>query len=118
MLQSSIMRHKQKLVYLDGTTDIRRTVHFGKPSEHEKACYTAVLKGHIALRNARFPNGTNGNALDILAQVPLWKNGLDYRHGTCHGIGSSAIMFKNINNRVIEVYNPIINILDHDGCNS
>ncbi|XP_060675011.1 aminopeptidase P1 isoform X1 [Ziziphus jujuba] len=74
--------------YLDGTTDITRTVHFGKPSEHEKACYTAVLKGHIALGNARFPNGTNGNALDILARVPLWKNGLDYRHGTGHGIGS------------------------------
>ncbi|PPD95414.1 hypothetical protein GOBAR_DD07574 [Gossypium barbadense] len=46
--------------YLDGTTDITRTVHFGKPSEHEKACYTSVLKGHIALGNARFPNGTNG----------------------------------------------------------
>ncbi|KAF5451409.1 hypothetical protein F2P56_026519 [Juglans regia] len=74
--------------YLDGTTDITRTVHFGKPSEHEKACYTAVLKGHIALGNARFPNGTNGQALDILARVPLWKDGLDYRHGTGHGIGS------------------------------
>ncbi|CAL9027017.1 unnamed protein product [Prunus brigantina] len=74
--------------YLDGTTDITRTVHFGKPSAHEKACYTAVLKGHIALGNARFPNGTNGHALDILARVPLWKSGLDYRHGTGHGIGS------------------------------
>ncbi|KAF3439044.1 hypothetical protein FNV43_RR17319 [Rhamnella rubrinervis] len=67
--------------YLDGTTDITRTVHFGKPSAHEKACYTAVLKGHIALGNAQFPNGTNGHALDILARVPLWKYGLDYRHG-------------------------------------
>ncbi|XP_065874563.1 aminopeptidase P1 [Euphorbia lathyris] len=74
--------------YLDGTTDITRTVHFGKPSAHEKACYTAVLKGHIALGNARFPNGTSGHALDILARVPLWKYGLDYRHGTGHGIGS------------------------------
>ncbi|KAL6222456.1 hypothetical protein ACLB2K_005848 [Fragaria x ananassa] len=74
--------------YLDGTTDITRTVHFGKPSAHEKACYTAVLKGHIALGNAHFPNGTNGHALDILARVPLWKYGLDYRHGTGHGIGS------------------------------
>ncbi|KAJ0040693.1 hypothetical protein Pint_28232 [Pistacia integerrima] len=50
--------------YLDGTTDITRTVHFGKPSVHEKACYTAVLKGHIALGNARFPNGTNGTISD------------------------------------------------------
>ncbi|CAJ1929997.1 unnamed protein product [Sphenostylis stenocarpa] len=74
--------------YLDGTTDITRTVHFGKPSTHEKACYTAVLKGHIALGNARFPNGTSGHALDILARIPLWKDGLDYRHGTGHGIGS------------------------------
>ncbi|KAK6258387.1 hypothetical protein SCA6_012861 [Theobroma cacao] len=74
--------------YLDGTTDITRTVHFGKPSAHEKACYTAVLKGHIALGNARYPNGTNGHALDILARIPLWRYGLDYRHGTGHGIGS------------------------------
>ncbi|KAL2905618.1 Aminopeptidase P1 [Bienertia sinuspersici] len=74
--------------YQDGTTDITRTVHFGKPSAHEKACYTGVLKGHIALDVARFPKGTNGHALDILARVPLWKNGLDYRHGTGHGIGS------------------------------
>ncbi|CAJ2646349.1 unnamed protein product [Trifolium pratense] len=74
--------------YLDGTTDITRTVHFGRPSDHEKACYTAVLKGHIALGNAIFPNGTNGHSLDILARIPLWKYGLDYRHGTGHGIGS------------------------------
>ncbi|KAL5715168.1 Xaa-Pro aminopeptidase [Ranunculus cassubicifolius] len=74
--------------YQDGTTDITRTVHFGKPSAHEKACYTAVLKGHIALGAAKFPCGTNGNSLDILARLPLWKYGLDYRHGTGHGIGS------------------------------
>ncbi|KAM0855525.1 hypothetical protein ACQ4PT_049712 [Festuca glaucescens] len=74
--------------YLDGTTDITRTVHFGKPSEHEKSCYTAVLKGHIALDAAVFPNGTTGHSLDILARTPLWKNGLDYRHGTGHGVGS------------------------------
>ncbi|MBA0881538.1 hypothetical protein Goshw_025792 [Gossypium schwendimanii] len=74
--------------YLDGTTDITRTVHFGKPSAHEKACYTSVLKGHIALGNAQFPNGTNGYSLDILARIPLWRYGLDYRHGTGHGIGS------------------------------
>ncbi|KAH0894042.1 hypothetical protein HID58_056471 [Brassica napus] len=74
--------------YLDGTTDITRTVHFGKPSAHEKDCYTAVLKGHVALGNARFPKGTNGYTLDILARAPLWKFGLDYRHGTGHGVGS------------------------------
>ncbi|KAL0378096.1 UNVERIFIED_CONTAM: Aminopeptidase P1 [Sesamum radiatum] len=74
--------------YLDGTTDITRTVHFGKPTSHEKACYTAVLKGHIGLGNARFPTGTTGHILDVLARLPLWKYGLDYRHGTGHGIGS------------------------------
>ncbi|KAL1569444.1 actin patch protein [Salvia divinorum] len=74
--------------YLDGTTDITRTVHFGKPTSHEKACYTAVLKGHIGLGNARFPSGTTGHVLDVLARVPLWKYGLDYRHGTGHGVGS------------------------------
>uniref|UniRef100_A0A7N0UB53 Xaa-Pro aminopeptidase P n=1 Tax=Kalanchoe fedtschenkoi TaxID=63787 RepID=A0A7N0UB53_KALFE len=74
--------------YSDGTTDITRTVHFGSPTAHEKECYTAVLKGHISIGNARFPNGTNGHTLDILARVPLWKYGLDYRHGTGHGIGS------------------------------
>nr|DAD21743.1 TPA_asm: hypothetical protein HUJ06_023206 [Nelumbo nucifera] len=73
--------------YQDGITDITRTVHFGKPSAHEKACYTAVLKGHIALNTARFPNGTNG-ILKTCSRVPLWKDGLDYRHGTGHGIGS------------------------------
>ncbi|KAG0485483.1 hypothetical protein HPP92_009562 [Vanilla planifolia] len=79
---------RAKQEYQDGTTDITRTVHFGKPSAHEKACYTAVLKGHIALGNAVFPNGTTGFALDVIARLPLWKNGLDYRHGTGHGIGS------------------------------
>ncbi|KAK8943774.1 hypothetical protein KSP40_PGU018290 [Platanthera guangdongensis] len=74
------------LKYQDGTTDITRTVHFGNPSAHEKASYTAV--GHIALGEAVFPNGTTGHALDILARIPLWKYGLDYRHGTGHGIGS------------------------------
>ncbi|CAM6070153.1 unnamed protein product [Sphagnum tenellum] len=73
--------------YLDGTTDITRTMHFGKPTAHEKTCATQVLKGHIALDMAVFPNGTTGHALDILARVPLWKEGLDYRHGTGHGVG-------------------------------
>jgi len=74
--------------YLDGTTDITRTMHFGKPTSHEKTCATQVLKGHIALDMAVFPTGTTGHALDILARVPLWKDGLDYRHGTGHGVGS------------------------------
>ncbi|CAH3037706.1 unnamed protein product, partial [Porites lobata] len=73
--------------YLDGTTDTTRTVHFGAPSQHQKDCYTRVLKGHIDIANAVFPNDTYGRTLDVFAREPLWKIGLDYRHGTGHGIG-------------------------------
>lgn len=86
--------------YLDGTTDVTRTVHFGTPTTHERRCYTLVLKGHIALARAVFPapvasspgslagvtGGTNGYSLDILARQFLWQAGLDYRHGTGHGV--------------------------------
>jgi Xaa-Pro aminopeptidase len=72
-----------------GTTDITRTMHFGTPSEHQKACYTAVLQGHIALDQAVYPEGTPGCALDTLARMPLWKMGLNYRHGTGHGVGAA-----------------------------
>ncbi|CAI5982289.1 unnamed protein product [Closterium sp. NIES-64] len=71
--------------YMDGTTDITRTVHFGTPSDYEKECYTRVLQGHIVLDRAVFPQGTPGFTLDILARSPLWGMGLDYRHGTGHG---------------------------------
>lgn len=73
--------------YKDGTTDVTRTLHFGTPSAREKKCYTLVLKGHIALAMAVFPTGTSGLKLDILARHPLWSAGLDYRHGTGHGVG-------------------------------
>ncbi|KAL7748540.1 hypothetical protein RI367_005950 [Sorochytrium milnesiophthora] len=73
--------------YLDGTTDITRTVHFGTPTEREKECFTRVLQGHIGLDRAVFPKGTTGYALDILARAPLWSVGLDFRHGTGHGVG-------------------------------
>lgn len=74
--------------YLDGTTDTTRTLHFGEPSEAEREAYTLVLKGNIALDVAIFPKGTTGFALDALARQHLWKTGLDYRHGTGHGVGS------------------------------
>jgi len=74
--------------YLDGTTDVTRTFCFGTPTEHHKRCYTLVLKGHIALSSAVFPAGTTGHMLDILARAPLWTAGLDYRHGTGHGVGA------------------------------
>lgn len=74
--------------YLDGTTDITRTIAIGTPTQDMKECFTRVLKGHIALGTARFPRGTTGSALDALARRPLWEVGLDYDHGTGHGVGS------------------------------
>jgi Xaa-Pro aminopeptidase len=73
--------------YKDGTTDVTRTVHFGQPTSHQKECYTRVLKGHIALDRVTFPEGTSGFKLDIIARLPLWEIGLDYNHGTGHGVG-------------------------------
>jgi len=74
--------------YPDGTTDITRTVIVGTPSEEMKDRFTRVLKGHIALATAKFPEGTIGAALDSYARRPLWEVGLDYDHGTGHGVGS------------------------------
>ena len=74
--------------YLDGTTDITRTVAIGTPTTEHRDRFTRVLKGHIALATARFPAGTTGSQLDILARLPLWQAGLDYDHGTGHGVGS------------------------------
>ena len=73
--------------YLDGTTDVTRTVAIGTPSVEMKRHYTLVLKGHIALDAVRFPPGTTGTQLDILARFALWQAGLDYDHGTGHGVG-------------------------------
>ncbi|KAL8803604.1 MAG: hypothetical protein Q9182_003109 [Xanthomendoza sp. 2 TL-2023] len=74
--------------YLDGTTDTTRTLHFGEPTEMERKSSTLVLKGVIAIDRAVFPKGTSGFALDTLARQFLWREGLDYRHGTGHGVGS------------------------------
>ncbi|XP_035516644.1 xaa-Pro aminopeptidase 1 isoform X1 [Morone saxatilis] len=73
--------------YVDGTTDVTRTIHFGTPSAFEKECFTYVLKGHIAVSAAVFPNGTKGHLLDSFARAALWDSGLDYLHGTGHGVG-------------------------------
>lgn len=77
--------------YLDGTTDTTRTLHFGEPTGMERKAYTLVLKGMIALDRAVFPKGTTGFALDVLARQFLWNEGLDYRHGTGHGVGSFLV---------------------------
>src|SRR6267154_3493832 len=74
--------------YLDGTTDITRTIAIGEPSDEMRDRFTRVLKGHIALALARFPKGTTGSQLDAFARRSLWEEGLDYDHGTGHGVGS------------------------------
>lgn len=74
--------------YLDGTTDITRTIVVGTPTSEMRENFTRVLMGHIALSTAKFPDGTPGAALDALARRPLWDAGLDYDHGTGHGVGS------------------------------
>ncbi|MBO6758561.1 MAG: aminopeptidase P family protein [Roseibium sp.] len=74
--------------YEDGTTDITRTLAVGDMSAEMKRHYTLVLKGHIGISTARFPEGTSGAQLDTLARIALWKAGLDFDHGTGHGVGS------------------------------
>jgi Xaa-Pro aminopeptidase len=74
--------------YLDGTTDVTRTVAIGPPTPEQRDRFTRVLRGHITLATARFPKGTTGSQLDALARAPLWDAGLDYDHGTGHGVGS------------------------------
>jgi Xaa-Pro aminopeptidase len=73
--------------YLDGTTDITRTLALGPLTDEEKTDYTLVLKGHLQLQNAHFPAGTCGTQLDVLARSAMWKCGINYMHGTGHGIG-------------------------------
>lgn len=73
--------------YLDGTTDITRTITLGNPTPQQKSDFTLVMKGHIALAEAVYPEGTRGAQLDALARINLWKHGLSYLHGTGHGVG-------------------------------
>ena len=74
--------------YKDGTTDVTRTLHFGNPTQFEKECFTRVFKGQTRLGRAVFPAKVKGNTLDSLARLALWEVGLDYGHGTGHGVGS------------------------------
>lgn len=74
--------------FLEGTTDITRTMHFTKPTEEEIRNYTLVLKGNLALERLVIPEGTSGYSIDVIARQFLWQHGLDYKHGTGHGVGS------------------------------
>ena len=86
--------------YLDGTTDITRTIVLGPLTDKERALFTAVLRGHIDLARAVFPKGLNGANLDYLAHEPLWQMGLVYRHSTGHGVGH----YLNVHEDPNEVY--------------
>ena len=86
--QNSLMLIDSGGQYQGGTTDVTRTVAIGTPSQEMKECFTRVLKGHIALATAIFPEGTIGMQIDALARQYLWAAGLDYDHGTGHGVGS------------------------------
>ena len=74
--------------YLDGTTDITRTIALGPLTEEEKKVYTLVLKGHIQIELCKFPSGSSGTQIDILARKDMWREGLNYLHGTGHGVGT------------------------------
>ncbi len=84
--------------YLEGSTDITRTISCGNLTQEEKECYTRVLRGNLNLGNARFRYGCSGAALDYLAREPLWEIGLDYRHGTGHGVGFLLNIHEGPNN--------------------
>ncbi|MDE5929425.1 MAG: aminopeptidase P family protein, partial [Muribaculaceae bacterium] len=85
--KSSLLLVDSGAQYFDGTTDITRTIALGQPTEQERRDFTLVMKGHIALGTAVFPEGTCGMQLDALARQYLWKEGLSYLHGTGHGVG-------------------------------
>ncbi|MBL6932884.1 MAG: aminopeptidase P family protein [Rhodospirillales bacterium] len=86
--QGSLLLLDSGAQYLDGTTDITRTLPIGDPSDEMRRHFTLVLKGHVAIASARFPAGTSGGQLDALARQHLWRAGLNYDHGTGHGVGS------------------------------
>ncbi|TDG15036.1 aminopeptidase P family protein [Seongchinamella unica] len=91
--------------YSDGTTDITRTVAIGEPPEEIRRMFTLVLKGHIALDQARFPAGTTGTQLDVLARQFLWQGGFDYDHGTGHGVGA-FLSVHEAPQRIAKAHNP------------
>jgi Xaa-Pro aminopeptidase len=104
--------------YLDGTTDITRTVAIGTPGREMQERFTLVLKGHIAIATARFPRGTRGVDLDAFARRPLWQAGLDFDHGTGHGVGSYLSVHEgpqNISRRGMTVLEPGMIISNEPG---
>lgn len=97
--------------YLEGTTDITRTICLGAPTDEMKQAYTAVLRGHLSLADARFRYGCHGANLDILARAPLWELGMDFNHGTGHGVGYLLNVHESpngIRNRFIPAHDCVL----------
>ncbi|MFO1350778.1 MAG: aminopeptidase P family protein [Gammaproteobacteria bacterium] len=92
--------------YLDGTTDVTRTIAIRTPTAEHRDRFTRVLKGHITLAMARFPKGTTGSQLDVLARYALWQAGLDYDHGTGHGVGSYLCVHEGPH-RISKIHNDV-----------
>jgi Xaa-Pro aminopeptidase len=92
--------------YLDGTTDVTRTVAIGRPTAEQRERFTRVLRGHVALAAVRFPVGTTGSQLDAFARAWLWEVGLDYDHGTGHGVGSYLGVHEGPQ-RITKIGNPV-----------
>lgn len=78
----------KNIFFSDGTTDVTRTIHLGEPTDFEKEAFTRVLKGFLSLGHSVFPVKAPGSYFDALARKALWDNGLDYGHGTGHGVGA------------------------------
>lgn len=93
--------------YFNGTTDITRTVAVGEVSEEEKKDFTLTLKGHINLLSARFLYGSTGYSIDVLARIPLWREGIDYKSGTGHGVGYLLNVHEGPQ-RISQVYNDVV----------
>lgn len=92
--------------YLDGTTDITRTLALGEITDEERHDFTLTFKGHTNLINAKFLSGSTGHYLDILSRIPLWKEGIDYKCGTGHGVGYMLNVHEGPH-RIATVYNPV-----------
>ncbi len=93
--------------YLYGTTDITRTISIGTPTDQMKQNFTLVLKGHIAVASAKFPEGTTGAQIDTIARRPLWEEGIDYAHGTGHGVGCYLSVHEEASNISPRGHDPI-----------
>ena len=105
--------------YLDGTTDITRTIVLGPLTDEEKSDYTLVLKGHLQIQNLHFPQGTCGTQLDAFARIAMWKCGINYLHGTGHGVGQYLCVHEGPHqfrmNHMPTLLEPGMNITDEPG---